>query len=76
MQIRILVLHYFLQFLILINLPNIELPILVEIHHGDGLSLEARVAGLYNLYAVVGVAAVCHERLLLEAKFLKVVTIS
>lgn len=70
------VLHGLFQVLVLINLPDVKAPVLIKINHGDRLSLEAALACLHNLNAVIGVSAIRHKGSLLKPKLLQIIGIS
>lgn len=70
------VLHSLLQVLVLVNLPNVKDSVLVKIDHGDSLSLEAVLASLHHLNAVIGVSSVRHKGRLFKPKFLQIIGIS
>lgn len=70
------VLHRLLQVLVLVNLPNIKDPVLVKIGHGDSLSLEAVLASLHDLDAIIGFSTIRHKGRLFKPKFLQIIGIS
>lgn len=70
------VLHSLLQVLVLIYLPNVKDSVLVKIDHGDGLSLEAVLAGLHHLNAIIGFSTIRHKGSLLKPKLLQIIGIS
>ena len=70
------VLHSLLQVLVLIYLPNIKDPVLVKIGHGDSLSLEAVLASLHHLDAIIGISTIRHKGSLLKPKLLQIIGIS
>lgn len=59
------------QVFVLIDLPDIVLAVAVEIHHGRRRSPEAPLRSLDDLDAVIGMASVRDQRLLLEAELLE-----
>lgn len=59
------------QVFVLIDLPDIVLAVAVEIDHGRGRSPESPLRSLDDLDAVVGMASVRDQRLLLEAELLE-----
>lgn len=59
------------QVFVLIDLPDIVLAVAVEIHHGRRRRAEAPLRSLDDLDAVIGMASVRDQRLLLEAELLE-----
>lgn len=59
------------QVFVLIDLPDVVLAVAVEIHHGRRRRTEAPLRSLDDLDAVIGMASVRDQRLLLEAELLE-----
>lgn len=59
------------QVFVLIDLPDVVLAVAVEIHHGRRRRAESPLRSLDDLDAVVGMASVRDQRLLLEAELLE-----